>query len=45
LEKQRNRSFGLDLDNISFENNEDKDEWDHRTTTDAVSKYYPLQML
>ncbi|KAH1264476.1 Protein PTST 2, chloroplastic [Glycine max] len=37
LEKQRNRSFGLDLDNISFENNEDKDEWDHRTTTDAVA--------
>jgi len=45
LEKQRNRSFGLDLDNVSFENNEDKDEWDPRTTTDTVSKYYPLQML
>ncbi|KAH1259962.1 hypothetical protein AAZX31_02G021300 [Glycine max] len=37
LEKQRNRSFGLDLDNVSFENNEDKDEWDPRTTTDTMA--------
>ncbi|XP_068468035.1 protein PTST homolog 2, chloroplastic isoform X1 [Phaseolus vulgaris] len=37
LEKQRCRSFGLDLDSISSENNEDRDEWDHRTTMDAIA--------
>jgi len=41
LEKQRSRSFGLGVDNISPENNEDGDEWDHRTAVDAVSNFYP----
>ncbi|XP_027361317.1 protein PTST homolog 2, chloroplastic [Abrus precatorius] len=43
LEKQRNSSFGLGLrekeGNVSFENNEDKDEWDHRATADAVAAH------
>ncbi|XP_014520027.1 uncharacterized protein LOC106777040 isoform X1 [Vigna radiata var. radiata] len=37
LEKQRSRSFGLGVDSISSENNEDKDEWDHRTAMDAIA--------
>ncbi|XP_017439883.1 protein PTST homolog 2, chloroplastic isoform X2 [Vigna angularis] len=37
LEKQRSRSFGLGVDSISSENNEDKDEWDHRTAVDAIA--------
>ncbi|XP_027914144.1 protein PTST homolog 2, chloroplastic [Vigna unguiculata] len=37
LEKQRSRSFGLGVDNISPENNEDGDEWDHRTAVDAIA--------
>jgi len=45
LEKQRSRSFGLDLDGISSKINEDRDECDHRTTMDAVSNFSPLQML
>ncbi|XP_061351953.1 protein PTST homolog 2, chloroplastic [Gastrolobium bilobum] len=41
LEKERSSSFGLGFRekevSISSEKNEDKDEWDHRTTTDTVS--------
>ncbi|KAJ1386019.1 Immunoglobulin-like fold [Sesbania bispinosa] len=41
LEKERSNSFGHGFgekeDSIFTENNEDKDEWDHGTTTDAVA--------
>ena len=49
LEKERSNSFGLGFrekeESFSSENNEDEDKWDHRTTADAVRKYYPLQIL
>ncbi|KAK7307145.1 hypothetical protein VNO77_39956 [Canavalia gladiata] len=41
LEKQRSSSFGLGFrekeDSVSFKNNEDTDEWEHRTTKDEVA--------
>ncbi|TKY69737.1 PTST protein [Spatholobus suberectus] len=41
LEKQRSSFLGLGFiekeDSISSKNNEDKDDWDHRTTTDAIA--------
>lgn len=41
LEKERNSSFGLEFrdkeDSMSSENNEDKDQWDHRTTMNTVA--------
>lgn len=44
LEKQRSSFLGLGFgekeDSISSNNNEDKEERDLKTTTDAVSKYY-----
>ncbi|CAJ1931679.1 unnamed protein product [Sphenostylis stenocarpa] len=37
LEKQRSRSFGFVVDTISSINSEEKNEWDHRTATDAMT--------
>lgn len=49
LEKYRSNSFGSGFrgkeDSTSSENNEDRDEWDHRTPANAVSKFYSFQML
>jgi hypothetical protein len=49
LEKYRNSSFGLGFGEkevgFSSDNKKDKEERDHRTIKDGVSKYYPLQIL